>query len=71
MVIFSGAMVPLEIMPETVKNISNFVPLKHAVTLIRGLWFGDVWGTHLVEVAVLVGLLVVSMVIVALTFKWE
>lgn len=37
MVIFSGTMVPLEIMPPAVANVSRFIPLKYAMTLIRGL----------------------------------
>jgi ABC-2 type transport system permease protein len=71
MVIFSGAMVPLDVMPQAVVNFSRFIPLKHVVTLVRGLWFGDLWGAHLLEVAVLAGMLAVSMLVVALTFKWE
>lgn len=70
-VIFSGTMVPLEIMPPAVANVSRFIPLKYAMTLIRGLWFGDPWGMHLTEVAVLGGMLIVCMFVVALTFKWE
>lgn len=69
--IFSGAMVPLEVMPASVVNIARFNPLMHAVTLLRGLWFGEPWGAHLPAVAVLAGMLIVGMVIVALTFKWE
>lgn len=69
--IFSGSMVPLEVMSAGVRSASNFDPLKHAVGLIRGVWFGDVWSAHLTEIAVLVGMLVLGMVVVALTFKWE
>jgi ABC-2 type transport system permease protein len=69
--IFSGAMVPLEVMPAAVKEIARFNPLTYVVTLMRGLWFGESWGTHLLDVAVLAGLLIVGMVVVAYTFKWE
>lgn len=71
MVVFSGAMIPLEVMPQSVKNIYNFVPLKHVVTLVRGLWFGEPWGNHLLEVAVLTGMLMVAIMVIAFTFKWE
>jgi ABC-2 type transport system permease protein len=71
MSVFSGAFIPLEVMPETVKNISRFMPLTYVVTLLRGLWFGAAWRSLLLEVTVLAGLLVVGMVVVALTFKWE
>jgi ABC-2 type transport system permease protein len=71
MTILSGVTVPLEAMPPSMLEISRFIPLTHAVTLLRGLWFGDAWGQHLLEVAVLGGMLVISMLVIALTFKWE
>lgn len=71
LVTFSGAMVPLEVMPASVAKIANFLPLKHVVSLMRGLWQGEPWGAHLPEVAVLAGILVAGMVVIALTFKWE
>lgn len=71
MTIFSGAMVPLEVMSAGVRSAANYDPLRHAVSLIRGLWFGEAWSTYSTETAVLAGMLVVGMVIVALTFKWE
>ena len=69
--ILSGAMVPLEVMPESIRNISRYDPLAHAVTLLRGLWFGETWSMHLPEVAVLGSMLILSTVLIALTFKWE
>jgi ABC-2 type transport system permease protein len=71
MMIFSGAMVPLEVMPETVRAVSRFLPLTHLVALLRGLWLGEGWGHLLIEVAVLVGVAIVGMLIVARTFRWE
>ena len=69
--LLSGALIPLEVMPTAVRNIARFIPLTYVVTLLRGLWFGETWGHHLLEVTVLGTMLVVGMVIVALTFKWE
>lgn len=71
MMILSGTTLPLEMMPDTVRNISRFIPLTHVVTLLRGLWFGDSFSKHLVEVAVLTGMLVVGTIIAARTFRWE
>jgi len=68
---FSGAFVPFEVMPAAVVKVSRFIPLTHVVTLFRGLWFGDGFGDHLLEVAVLIGILLVGIVIIALTFRWE
>jgi ABC-2 type transport system permease protein len=71
LMIFSGAMVPLEVMPDMVLAISRYLPLTHLVALLRGLWFGTGWGDLLTEVAVLAGVAIVCTLIVARTFRWE
>jgi ABC-2 type transport system permease protein len=71
LVLFSGAMIPLEVMPDTVRTISRFLPMTHLVALLRGLWSGKGWGDLLIEVAVLVGLAIIGTLITARTFRWE
>ncbi len=71
LMIFSGAMVPLEVMPDTVRTISRYSPLTHLVALLRGLWFGQGWGDFLIEVVVLAGVAIVGTIIVTRTFRWE
>ena len=71
MMFLSGASIPLEVMPEGVRRISDFLPLTHVVTLLRGLWFGDGWGEHLTEVIILGGILVVGAGLAARFFRWE
>jgi len=71
MMFLSGASIPLEVMPKTVQRIANFLPLTYAVKLLRGLWFGEAWGKHLLETAVLGGILVVCTIVAARLFRWE
>jgi ABC-2 type transport system permease protein len=71
MMFLSGASVPLEVMPEGVRRISDFLPLTHVVTLLRGLWFGEGWGEHLTEVIILAAILVVGAGLAARFFRWE
>jgi ABC-2 type transport system permease protein len=71
MIFLSGAGFPLELMPDGIRKISNFIPLTHVVTLLRGLWIGDTWSMHTTEIMVLVILLGVGVLISAKTFKWE
>jgi ABC-2 type transport system permease protein len=71
MMFLSGASIPLEVMPEGVRRISDFLPLTHVVTLLRGLWFGEGWGEHLTEVIILGGILVVGAGLAARFFRWE
>jgi len=71
MMFISGATIPLEVLPAKVRAISQYIPLTHVVTLMRGLWFGDSWGQHWKEVAVLVGCLLVGGALAVKTFRWE
>ncbi len=71
MMFISGAGIPLEIMPPTIRRIADFLPLTYVVKLLRGLWFGETWGAHLLEVAVLGGILVVCTALAARLFRWE
>jgi len=71
LMIFSGAMVPLDVMPDTVRTIGRYLPLTHLVALLRGLWAGKGWGDYWTAVAVLAGIAIVGTIIVARTFRWE
>jgi ABC-2 type transport system permease protein len=71
MLILSGAAWPRELMPETVQKISAFLPLTYVVNLLRGLWMGQVWSDHLLDVVVLVGVLLLGIIVSVKTFRWE
>jgi ABC-2 type transport system permease protein len=70
-IFLSGATVPKEIFPATMRTISKALPMTHVVNLLQGLWFGSPWSKHVVEVAVLGGLLVVGTFVSAKAFRWE
>jgi ABC-2 type transport system permease protein len=71
MMFLSGAAIPLEILPDTIQRIAEFLPLTYVVRLLRGLWFGDAWREHLLETAVLGGVLMVCAALAARFFRWE
>jgi len=71
MLILSGAAWPRELMPEAVQKVAAFLPLSYVVNLLRGLWVGQRWGDHLLDVGVLVGMLLLGIIISAKTFRWE
>lgn len=70
MIFLSGATVPLEVMPDTVVRISEFLPMTYAVRLLKGMWFAEPWGEYLLEVGVLVGLIVVCGALAVRFFRW-
>ena len=71
MMFLSGAGVPLEVLPAGVRTVSNILPLTYVVKLLRGLWVGETWREHLVEVAVLAGVLALCTAVAARFFRWE
>jgi len=71
MLFLSGATFPTQIMPETVRRISNLFPLTYVVKLLQGFWFGTSWGEQLTAIMVLLVLLILGVLISALTFQWE
>lgn len=71
MLILSGAAWPRELMPTTVQKLSAYVPLTYVVNLLRGLWAGEPWGGHLMDVGVLLGMLLLGVLVSARTFRWE
>jgi len=71
MLFLSGAGLPLELLPDNVRQFSNFLPLTHVVTLLRGLWIGESWSQHASEAIILAILLVLGVLISSKTFRWE
>jgi len=60
MMFLSGAFFPLDMFPKIVQKIALFIPLTYVVNLLRGLWFGESWGNHLLDVGVLAGMLLLG-----------
>lgn len=71
MLFLSGAGFPRELLPETIKKVSTFLPLTYVVNLLRGLWIGETWSQHTTEVLVLAGMLVLGVLLSVKTFRWE
>lgn len=71
MFFLSGATIPMSFFPPALKQITQFLPLTHAVSLLQGLWFGDAWGAHLTDGLVLAACLVVGVVASARFFRWK
>ena len=71
MMFLSGAGMPVEILPASLRRVSDFLPLTYAARLLRGLWFGESWGDHAGEVAVLAAILLICTILAARLFRWE
>ena len=71
MMFLSGATIPREVLPETIRTYAQFLPLTHVVNLLRGLWVGESLAAHGKELAVLGSLLVLGVGVSVKTFRWE
>jgi len=71
MMFLSGAFFPVELLPAAVQKVSAFTPLTYVVNLLRGLWTGEPWGKHLLDVGVLAGMLLLGIIVSVKTFRWE
>ncbi len=67
----SGAALPRFLMPETVRDVSEYLPLTHVVDFMQGLWAGAPLLSSRPELAWLAGLLVVGVLLSARFFRWE
>jgi ABC-2 type transport system permease protein len=71
MMFLSGAFFSVELLPAAVQKVSAFMPLTYVVNLLRGLWTGEPWGKHLLDVGVLAGMLLLGIIVSVKTFRWE
>jgi ABC-2 type transport system permease protein len=71
MMFLSGAFFPVELLPAAVQKVAVFMPLTYVVNLLRGLWAGQPWGDHLLDVGVLAGMLLLGIIVSVKTFRWE
>ena len=71
MMFLSGAGMPLQLLPESLQQVSKYLPLTYVVELVQGLWFGDPWRVLWVPTLVLVGMIAVGTAASVKLFRWE
>ena len=71
MMFLSGAGMPIEVLPESIRRFSTYLPLTYVVRLLRGAWFGEPWREHWLEAVILGVILLVCGGLAARYFRWE
>jgi ABC-2 type transport system permease protein len=71
MMAFSGLFVPVAVMPPLFRGVARALPMSYAVSLMEGIWTGDPWSAHLLDVAALIFFFLLFTAISAKIFKWE
>jgi ABC-2 type transport system permease protein len=67
----SGLFVPVEALPPILGAIARVLPLTYAVSLMRGIWHGDGWISHLGDVGILLLMFVALTMVSSRVFRWE
>lgn len=71
MMFLSGATLPLELLPSGLRQVAEFIPLTHVVTLMRGLWAGEPWTALRPDVVILTAILLAGTTIAVRVFRWQ
>ena len=71
MMAFSGLFVPVAAMPPVFRALAHALPMTYAVNLLQGIWMGDPWSAHLLDVAALVLFFLLFTALSAKIFRWE
>lgn len=67
----SGLFMPIDTMPPLLRAIARVLPLTYAVSLLRGVCYGEGWTAHRGDVAVLTVMFLVFTVVSSRIFRWE
>ena len=71
MLAMSGLFFPIASMPPALQMVAKVLPLTYAVSLLDGIWKGEPWSAHLLDVGALVATFVVCTALSAKVFRWE
>ncbi len=71
MLFLSGASIPRELLPGNIQRMSEFLPLTHVVTLLRGAWFGVPLSDFKREIGILFAIAGAAALVPLRWFRWE
>lgn len=71
MIALSGLFVPVDAMPWGLQVIATLLPMTYIVSLLSGIWAGEPWSVHLVDLAALAIAALVCTALSARVFRWE
>jgi ABC-2 type transport system permease protein len=71
MIALSGLFFAVDTLPPMFQLVARLLPLSYAVSLLRGIWMGDAWSSHLVDLGALAIVFAVCSAISARVFRWE
>ena len=71
MLVLSGLFFPQAMLPPAVRAVARLLPLTYAVSLLSGIWQGDAWSAHALDVVALVATFAICTAVSTRVFRWE
>ncbi len=71
MVALSGLFVPLAALPPGFRIAARLLPLTYASSLLKGIWTGEPWSAHALDVGVLLLMFAGCTLLATKVFRWE
>jgi ABC-2 type transport system permease protein len=71
MIGLSGLFAPLAALPPSLRDVARVLPLTYTVSLLRGIWRGEGWMTHLGDVAALALIFLICTAVSSRVFRWS
>ncbi len=71
MLFLTGATIPIELMPELMRNIARFFPVTHVVKAMKAVWLGESISSVYSSLLVLGGVMLVCFFLSLRLFRWE
>jgi ABC-2 type transport system permease protein len=67
----SGLFAPIDSLPPMLRAVARVLPPTYAVSLLRGIWHGESWSSHVTDVAVLLLMCLACTAVATRVFRWE
>src|SRR3954453_20489011 len=70
MIGLSGLFVPIASLPAGWRVLARVLPLTYSTSLLQGIWAGDAWSVHVLDLVALSLVFVVCIALTARVFRW-
>jgi len=71
MIALSGLFVPIAALPPPLRIVARLLPITYVSSLLKGMWQGEAWSAHWIDVAALLVTFVLCTALSAKVFRWE
>ena len=71
MIGLSGLFVPIDALPPSLQLAAKVMPTTYAVSLLKGIWRGDPWSVHIIDIVALMIVFAACTALSSRVFRWE